>query len=357
MADMFDYLLWRGDLPFSHVPPGPVDALIFTALCYIQFDGIVPTTPEQGISLEDATAAFLKDPKSTQKIRVDQDLDLLAAVTISPRFRHTRLSFYRSIFIPEQDTQFCAMTWHLDDGSAFLSFRGTDYTLVGWKEDFNMAFLESVPAQRLALEYVQEFAAAHVVPLYLGGHSKGGNLAIYAAAKCEPAIQDRMVQVYNHDGPGFMDHFLRDPGYHRILPKIRSYLPQSSVFGLLLGHEEPHTIIRSRQMSLLQHDLYNWEIEGNGFQVVDDFTPDSRFIDRTFKIWLDGMSPAERGAFVETLFRLLMSEEVPRPLDILRPKNLRTYFMNLKSDAHARSLIAMELSNLIRSAKSAHQSP
>ena len=357
MADLLDYLLWRGDLPFSKVPLGAVDSLILTTLSYIHFDDIVPTTPGRWISLEDAAKAFLKDPKSNQKIRVEQDLELLAAAAASNRFRRVWLSFYRNVFIPEEDTQFCAMTWYLEDGSAVLTFRGTDYTLVGWREDFNMAFMESVPAQRLALAYVQEFAAKDAAPMYLAGHSKGGNLAIYAAAKCEPEIQDRIQWVYNHDGPGFMDHFLQSPGYQRIIPKIRSYLPQASVFGLMLHRQEPHTIICSRQIGLLQHDPHSWEVLGNDFVQADAFTADSQFINRTFKIWLAGMSQAERNAFFDTVFDLLMSEEVPRPLDILRPQNLKGYVKTLKSDAYARRIIATEMANLLRSAKSAQKEP
>ena len=302
MADMFDYLAWRGDIPFSQVPPGPVDSLIFTTLCYIQFRGIVPETPYQWVTLEDAATALLADPQSNQKIRVDHDLELLAAAATAPRFRHVGLSFYRDIFIPEEDTQFAALSWYLDDGSAFLSFRGTDYTLVGWKEDFNMTFLDSIPAQRLAQQYTQEFANASQSPIHLGGHSKGGNLAIYAAAKSPEAVQKKIVWVYNHDGPGFMEHMLHDPGYQQIVPKIRTYVPQSSVFGLLLEHEEPHTIIKSRQVGLLQHDPYTWEIMGGSFIQEERLTADSRFLDQTFKTWLAGMSTAERNEFFDTVF-------------------------------------------------------
>ena len=145
---------------------------------------------------------------------------------------------------------------------------------------------------------------------------------------------------------------LADPGYRRIVPKICTYVPQSSVFGMLLEREEPHTIIKSRQVGLLQHEPYSWEVMGGDFVREERLTADSRFLDRTFKTWLADMSTAERNEFFDTVFELLMTEDAHRPWDILRPQNLRAYFVNLKSDSNARRVIASELAHLIRSAKS-----
>ena len=351
MPDMFDYLSWRGDIPFSQVPPGPVDALIFTTLSYIEFDGIAPETPYQRVTMADAAAALLQNPLAPKKVRLEKDLELLAVAASCPRFQNVGLGFYRDVFAAAENTQFAAMTFYLDDGSAFLAFRGTDKTLVGWREDFNMTFLESIPAQRLAKEYVLEFAAASGAPMHLGGHSKGGNLAIYAAAKVPPAIQNRIVRVYNQDGPGFTEKILSEAGYRRMVPKIRTYVPQSSVFGLLLDREEPHTIIRSRQIGIMQHEPYSWEVMGSGFMEEEKLTADSRFLDRTFKTWLAGMTTEERYQFFDTVFDLLMTEEACRPLDIFKPQNLKAYFLSLTSDGKARKIITSELENLIQSAK------
>ena len=351
MADMFDYLTWRGDIPFSQVPPGPVDALIFTTLSYIEFDGIAPDTPCKWITLTEAASSLLQNPLAPKKVRVEKDLELLAVAAACPRFQNVGLSFYRDIFVPEENTQFAAMTFYLDDGSAFLAFRGTDKNLVGWREDFNMTFLESIPAQRLAKQYVLEFSAASRAPMHLGGHSKGGNLAIYAAAKVPVSVQNQIVRVYNHDGPGFTEQLLSQDGYRRIVPKIHTYVPQSSVFGMLLDREEPHTIIRSRQIGLLQHDPYNWEVMGGFFIEEEAFTADSRFLDRTFKTWLAGMTTEERYQFFDTVFDLLMTEEASRPLDIFKPQNLKSYFLNLTADGNVRKIIGSEIENLIQSAR------
>lgn len=350
MADMFDYLVWRGDIPFSALGPNPVDGLVFTTLAYINFSAIAPHTPYSRLPLKEAAMMFLSDPEAGNRVRVDRDLELLAAAAATERFGAVELGFYRDIFIPEEDTQFAAMTFFLGDGTAYLAFRGTDNTLVGWKEDFNMCFLDHIPAQQLAAEYVREFAQLHPAPLRLGGHSKGGNLAVYAAAMAAPDIQDRFIDVSNYDGPGFMDHFLSNPGYGRIVPKIRTYLPQSSVFGLLLEREEPHTIIKSRQIGLLQHDPYNWEVLGAQF-VPDTLNPDSLLVNRTLKAWLAGMNTEERSEFFDTVFGLLMTDNTVNVRDMLRPQTLRSYVRNLRSNESMRALLTTELDKLIQSAK------
>ena len=237
---------------------------------------------------------------------------------------------------------------------AFLAFRGTDSTLVGWKEDFNMTFQESVPAQRLAQEYVRSFSAANTYPMRLGGHSKGGNLAVYAGAKCDTAIQNRILEVFNHDGPGFTEQMMTDPGYLNIVPKVKTFVPQSSVFGMLLEHEEPYTIVHSRSVGPMQHDPYSWEAMGRDFVLVEELTADSRFLDRTFKTWLAGMTAEERNEFFDSVFDLLMMENANRPRDVMRPQNIRALFKTMHMDEDRRRMIASVLLELVDSAKLTH---
>ena len=357
MADMLDYLAWRGDIEFPQMPVNPVDALIFSTLSYIQFEDIVPDNPMQSISLAEAAAGLLSLADPVSRTRVKKDLELLEAAAKSPRFDNIRMTFYRSILIPEEDTQFAAVTIFLEDGSAYIAFRGTDSTLTGWKEDFNMTFQSSIPAQRLALRYVQEFAAAHPVPIWMGGHSKGGNLAVYAAAKCGETLQKRIVEVHNQDGPGFSEAMMDDPGYRNILPKLRSVVPQSSVIGMLLEHEEPYTIIKSSQIGLMQHDPYSWMIMGAGFLPVEELTADSRFLDRTFKNWLSQMSNEERSEFFDTVFELLESTGAEHAGEIIRPQNVRAYLKTLKTNEYMRNILASELVRLVSSARQSQSKP
>ena len=351
MSDMFDYMKWRGDILFSQLPPNPVDALIFSTLSYINFTDIVPEDIRHYITLRDAALMLLDDPDAEKRCRVKADLDLIQAAAATERFGRTGLTCYRDVFIPQEDTQFAAVTFLLEDGTAFLTFRGTDNSLVGWKEDFNMTFQESIPAQRLAHEYTQNFAAASKAPMHLGGHSKGGNLAVYAAARIDYLTQKRIVRVYNHDGPGFSEQMMTDAGYLNIVPRINTYVPQSSIFGMLLEHEEPYIIIKSKQIGLMQHDPYSWEVMGSNFVPADSLTADSRFLDRTFRKWLADMSPEERNTFFDSVFDVLMVENASRPRDIVRPQNILAYIKTLQADESKRHVIASELARLLQSAQ------
>ena len=212
MANVFDYLQWRGDLSFTQDPPNAVDALIFSGLSYIPYVGRALNSPEVPITLRDAAEDFFADEDCESRVRSKNDPELLRAAACTRRFGGCRVVLYRDVLIPERETQFAAVTFLLPDDSVVLAFRGTDSTLVGWKEDFNMTFQQTIPAQLLAQSYVREVAAEYGGKLRLCGHSKGGNLAVFAAARSSPMLQKRIAEVYNNDGPGFTDYLMGDPG-------------------------------------------------------------------------------------------------------------------------------------------------
>ncbi len=353
MNNVFEYLAWRGDLSFEQDPPNSVDALIFSALSYIRYGPQVSGNPQSPLALRDAAEAFFALEDHLERIRVKQDLELLRAAAGTRRFGYCRLCLYRDQYIPEQETQFAAVSFLLDDGSAFLAFRGTDETLIGWKEDFNMSFQQTVPSQRLALNYVRDFAAEYMLPLRLGGHSKGGNLAVFAAARCGPVLQKRILDVYNHDGPGFTEYMMGDPGYLAMVPRIHTFVPQSSVIGMLLEHEEPYTVIKSNQVSLLQHEIYSWEVLGNRFLPMEEITSDSRFLNLTIKNWVSEMTNEERSILVDALFGMLASGQVEEAVDIFHPRNIRHYIRAVSENGSMRRIFRGELMNLVAAARKA----
>ena len=351
MSNVFDYLKWRGDLSFSQDEPNPVDALVFSGLSYIQFWPDMNFAPEEPVSLQSAAEAFFSREDYESCCRIQKDLDLLRAASETSRFGNTQICMYRDLLIPEQDTQFAAMTFLLDDGSMFLAFRGTDNSLVGWKEDFNMTFQQTIPAQRLAVQYTRDVSMEYLRPMRIGGHSKGGNLAVFAAARSSPMIQQGILEVYNHDGPGFTQYLMGDPGYVAMVPKIKTFIPQSSVIGMLLEHEEPYTVIRSKTLGLLQHDFYTWDVLGKAFIPVQEITESSQFVDAAIKTWFANMTNQEREELVDVMFALLGSGGADNIYDLLHPRNLRMYIKTLTNDEHLRRVLSSEFTGLIEAAR------
>lgn len=353
MADMLDYIRWRGDLPFTVSPPNEVDAVIFSTLSYIPFRGRAAFHPEETIPFSEAVEEFFSYPEPPDYVRAQRDLDLLKAAGESVRFGNTRITEYRPKFIKEQDTQFAGVTFLLDDGSLFVTFRGTDNTLVGWKEDLSMSFRSVIPSQALAKQYLQDVLMTHSGPVRVSGHSKGGNVAVYAVSQSAPVIRDRVLEVYNQDGPGFSVEFLEDPGYQAILPKIRTYLPQGSMIGVVLYRAEPVIIVQSHETGIMQHDPFSWDICGTAITRMDALNANSRFFRLTMENWLAGFDMDDRVRLVNMLYDLLTSGDVEVMDDILQPKSLINYVARLRGSELIRKYLASDLNSLLKAARRA----
>lgn len=352
MGDILDYISWRGDLSWARSPFCPVDALALSALAYIHFEGVVPEGLDSPVPLRQAAERYLALPPGRRgRFRCGRDLALLRALGEAPRFAGAELCCRAGRFAPEEETQFAALAVLLGDGSAYLAFRGTDATLVGWKEDFNMSFMDLVPAQILAAEYAGGFAGGFPGPLRLGGHSKGGNLAVVGAALCPVKVRDRVEVVYSFDGPGFNPYLLARPGYQELRTRIRSFVPRSSVVGLLLTHEEPHTVVESSQQGLFQHDLYSWQILGPDFLRLEEVDAGSRLIDRALKDWLAGLTRQERETVVDTLYGLLSCQDAKMVREALEPANLASALRAVReTDPKDLLTVASSLARLARAA-------
>lgn len=351
MADIFDYLQWRGDLSFTQDPPNAIDALIFSAISYISPGGRAELQPEIPFSLRDVANEFFTLPEFGKRCRVQNDIRLLREAAQSSRFGNCMIWQYRDMLVPEEETQFAAVTFLLDNGTAFIAYRGTDSSLVGWKEDFNMSFQDTIPSQGLAAAYAAEIAERYHLPMYLGGHSKGGNLAVFAASKVSPAIQDRIIDVYSLDGPGFSDFLLEDPGYLRMVPNIHTIIPQSSVIGMLLEHKDPYTVVKSKGMGIMQHELYTWEVMGNHFIAKEGITADSHFLNQAIKNWVAKMTVEERNELVDTVFELLSTGDVDNVMEILHPKNIKGYLQALSTNGKYRKVLSDDFLSFLDAAR------
>lgn len=241
----------------------------------------------------------------------------------------------------------------LDDGSLFVTFRGTDNTLVGWKEDLSMSFRSVIPSQALAKQYLQDVLMTHSGPVRVSGHSKGGNVAIYAVSQSAPVIRDRVLEVYNQEGPGFSAEFLEDPGYQAILPKIRTYLPQGSMIGVVLYRAEPEIIVQSHETGIMQHDPFSWDICGTAITRMDALNANSHFFRLTMENWLAGFDMDDRVRLVNMLYDLLTSGDVEVMDDVLQPKSLINYVARLRGSELIRKYLASDLNSLLKAARRA----
>ncbi len=350
MGDLFDYLAWRGDLTFEQAPFNPVDGLIFSALSYVHYDGLVPQGFQNPVPLGVVAQAFDALPDKQERVLLKNDGPLLVQAGRTARFGNVPMVFFQNELVIQEESQFSAVAFLLSGELAVLAFRGTDSTLVGWKEDFNMSFQDKVPAQEKALYYTQSFARVHPHRLILCGHSKGGNLAVYAASRCPGEIQERIVGVYNNDGPGFTEGLMSDPGYGYMVPKIHSFVPESAVIGMLLEHQEPYTVVKSRQVSILQHDPYSWHVLGPHFVPVEQISEDSRFLNLTIRKWLSEKTRAERNEFVDAVFQLLGTGDVDSTKELILPWNILNYLRTLNEDEQMRGIIGREVGSLVRTA-------
>ncbi len=354
MADIFDYLEWRGDISFSEVGVNEIDSLILSMICYVDFDGIVPRNEKNSPTLLAAARQYTNEHKG-ENIRMGAILpsgilNLLVRAAKTRRFGGVRLSGYINKIELDTQTQFSALTYSLGEGDIFVGYRGTDDTLVGWKEDFNMSFMSAVPAQLEAVKYLEEAARIFDGAIYCGGHSKGGNLAIYATVKAHPEVSDRVVVTYNLDGPGFTREFIESEEYARCRDRLRTIIPESSVVGMLLEHEENYEVVKSKQMGLLQHYAPFWELMGSKFIRLKDVSEDSKIIDRTLKSWLSQMDMKQREEFVDTLYEILISTNASTLSDIADDKMKLIRAWGSVPDEH-KALILKSIKLLVRNVR------
>lgn len=304
--NIFDYLTWRGDVPFSADPFNEVDGLVLSELAYTNFGAIVPAEGE--ISLREAADTFFarhprEEVEATPGYTARAPL-LMEEMTAGARFRNTVLLDYINVVDKENTEQMSAVTYRLEDGSLFVAFRGTDSSLTGWKEDVALSYMTATPGQKRAVAYLETQAASFSGKIRAGGHSKGGNFAVYAASFCDRAVQDRISVVYSYDGPGFRDENLMSEGYGLILPRIRHFMPEASFFGVLMADRSDPVVIKSDATALVQHDGFTWQVIRNRFE-RGELSETSRMLEKTFDGWLEEMDDAERRSLFDTIFSLL----------------------------------------------------
>ncbi len=311
MENMIDYLRSYGQYTFAEKEFNSVDSLVLSQFAYLKFDGLVPEPfqKKNGVRLLD----ILVHPERN-KMFIDERYEkanrgLFEAMVFSKRYQNMRLNHYDMRTDIETETQFCAITFYLEGDLTFVAYRGTDETIIGWKEDLNMTFLCPVPAQKYATEYLNAVGKKIDTPFIVGGHSKGGNLAVYASLKCEKEVKEKIKVIYNNDGPGFRKEVFEDGEYEKLSERIVKTVPQASFFGMLLQDEKECQIVKSSGVGLGQHNPYTWEVKDGAFVFADGLLEKQQKLNNNLNAWFFGLNEEQLETFTTTLFDVIGATE------------------------------------------------
>lgn len=306
MSDIFDYIDWRGDISFKDSPFNEVDNIIFNMLTYINFTDVLPEVFKSSTTISEAAKAdfsrhYVPDPRL---------YDLLAKCAAAKRFRDVRLTGYVDIFKAEEDCQFCALTFLYDTGCTYVCYRGTDSSVTGLKEDFNMVYKAPIPSQAHGVKYLTNLM--NNLPwwyrrkqLMLGGHSKGGNIAQYAAIHSPKKAQKKITVIWSNDGPGFNEELFSKEWSLPFISRMKTFIPSGSIIGRLFDHQEELIYITSSVNGVMSHDPFSWQV--NSYQIIRDTskTPKTDRLDSTFRDWLAHIGAEERKKLIDAIFEVL----------------------------------------------------
>ena len=354
--ELLDYLQWRNDVPLSVSPFNEVDNVIFSYLSYIDFRDL----REDWNGFFDLKELFQDfcEKHSLEEIQTTGEFTeraplLLKEMMEGERFSATKVGYYAEDFDKDQVKQFAALVFLLPDGRNYISFRGTDKTITGWKEDFLMSCQSETAGAKEAVAYFNKIAPVLEGELILGGHSKGGNFAMYAAAFCEAEYKERIVQVYNNDGPGFREEVIQSPEFQELLPKIITIAPQSSIIGQLLSNPAKQHVIHSTAKGILQHDAMTWEAEKDRL-VSSELDELSHYAKTTLGSWLESMDDESRESLCTTAFSLIESTNSETFIEFSGNlmKNMETIWKEMgKLPEEKKKEIMDALANLMESSK------
>ena len=328
MSNINDYLLWRGDIKINdNFKFNEVDSMILARFSYLRFDKIELESAETIESISKKMKDF-----ANEEFLYNGDKELITNLGLSKRFNCMTITDWEQNSDNETEKQFGAITIHISDKELYVSYIGTDCTINGWKEDFNMAFMHNVPCQIAGKIYLEEIAKKYPEKrIRIGGHSKGGNVAIYSAIAASEDVKKRIIKVDNYDGPGFNKEIIEEYAKSQILDKIETYLPQDSIIGRILNHKEKTTVVLSLEKGIYQHDIYSWQILRDKPIKLEKNTSMSEDVNKTITAWLETTDVYQRKIFIDSLFDLFFSTEantfgdISKNLSIAIPKILQKY--------------------------------
>ena len=317
MSTIFDYLKNSQYDSFYDKDFTVLDALALTELAYLPFEDLVPVeiSDQNYLSLQHLAERFEEkfQGKYPPLGMVNAHrLKLLSYLSSFKRYKHIRAFAFANEVSLDSQKQFAAITYQIKPKEYLVVFRGTDDSIIGWKEDFHMTYMKEIPAQLAAKDYLTQICSHLDGKFWLAGHSKGGNLATYAASQAEPSFQEKIQEIYSFDAPGLHKTIRNSDSFKSVEGKIQSIIPENSIVGMMLDTPEIDLVVKSKTFGLLQHLTFSWEIEGDQFKEVSSVTEDSLQVDQTLKSWTASLSEEELRDFFDLFFGLFIEAGIHR---------------------------------------------
>ncbi len=339
-SGLIDYIYWRGDLTFAASPFNDVDNAILCELCYLDLTPVFSGGQNSSVTLRRAYQIIQQSNSFHMMSPLGDNEEFVAAAAESRRFGDIIMSDYLDS-LDFRSTQFSAIHFHLNSTLNYIAFRGTDDSLIGWKEDLMMSF-ENVPAQKSALTYLSQ-TMKDGITYYVGGHSKGANLAIYAVAFLPEERRNQVKRVFANDGPGFSPLVHDMKRIEEIVPKITRIIPYFDVIGQIFYMEIPDTkIVNSEGSGLLQHDLMTWKVKGSKFSLAKNTDPSVPLIRSALDHWIKSSDMKARKAFVDVLFENLTANGEEH-VDEIRLRRLPQVISGLLMSGEEAKQVALNL--------------
>lgn len=359
MSGIIEYSLANAHKDFNQLPFSKVDGLIFAQLAYLEYEKFVPDKQlfARGITFAKISEQEGFDGLFPLERTARKNLLLFNSMAYSKRYGKVRIKYHEDIFDPENAIQFSATTFLFPDGNACVSFRGTDSTITGWRENFDMLYNDTVPAQRLSVQYLNKIASKIKGKITVVGHSKGGNLAIYASVMCSPKTKEKIVEVQSFDSPGFTETFVTSEKYLQMEEKIVKLVPEESMIGMLLSNTDSYRIVKSDGEGIHQHDPFLWIVENNDFVTGEKIHTSARLVTDTFKEWINSYNLQQRELFVDGIFDIIEATNTQKADSFIDwseylKDNSSLFFDTIKDlDPEMRSFMLKFLGSIFPSAK------
>lgn len=312
MENMITYVEKYRDVDFDQMPFNMIDSLILSQISYYNYSKSPFVRKDFNIPVSVFFQNCIPEKILNHTITTESDLVLIDSLKKGGRHGNLRASNYADILDDKNEIQFSATMFELGNEEYYIAFRGTDNTVTGWKEDLNISYLDEIPAQKAALQYAMKIFGEFSGNFYIGGHSKGGNLATFTAMNLPAPYKARVLEVHNFDGPGFMEAVYECEKYQEIRPYLKKIVPQSSMIGMIWEKDTRYTIVHSEEKGIMQHDPFSWKIQNHDFVYEEKLDSLSCYLRRTLERWVEELSFEERERLIDVIFDLIFETGISK---------------------------------------------